>query len=289
MSHPWSDSDDECRHAWSSNDEDSSSTNYEASNEAAPAAMLLDFLVELLLSRSITAKAFCVLTYYAGQCGVPGFKRFGKRPGLPSGHYQRHLNKTLAVFRDAAPEYDILVPCSNRKQPGRDKTWMPALVPQEELDAELREYHSWAEDLQSAIDEGALPPGYDNHPIVQASASPPVPIALFIDAVPYSNVDSLIGFWIVNLLSWRRHFIVGIRKSMLCRCGCKGWCTFWAVFFTCIGAWRSCPQGMLHRLAMMDALGARATLVHKAKQGQQQWRCMSLCGSKVTGRSMQVH
>jgi hypothetical protein len=235
MPHVWSDSDDE-RHLWSDSDDerhllsDSSSDSDEASGRS-PAALFIDFLVELLLSRSITAKAFCVLMHYAGRCGIAGCSQLGRRPDLPTGHYQRHLSKHLAAFRDAAPEYEISIPISNKYNVGRDVVWMPVLVAQEELEAELKEYHSWAEDLQSAIDDGSLPPGYDSHPVVLNSASPPVPIALFVDAVPYSNVDSLIGFWIVNLLTWRRHLIIAIRKALLCKCGCKGWCTFWAIFY----------------------------------------------------------
>ena len=94
MSHPWSDSDDEPRHTWSSDSEQSSSdANSEVSGEQSPASLFIDFLVEMLLCRSITAKAFCVLMYYAGLCGVQGSADLGKRSNLPSGHYKRHLRK----------------------------------------------------------------------------------------------------------------------------------------------------------------------------------------------------
>ncbi len=57
-----------------------------------------------------------------------------------------------------------------------------------------------------------------------------LPISLFVDAVPYSHVDSCIGFWVVNEITKCRHLVVALRKHLVCGCGCRGWCTFWAVF-----------------------------------------------------------
>ena len=235
--HAWSDSDadmDEpaCRHAWSESSESTASSDSEESlQEKAPAHLFVDFVIDLLLCRALNAKTFCILMYYAGLCGIVGCSPFGKRPDLPTGHYQRHLNKSLPLYRDGVSEYELEVPCSTKNTAGRGTTTLPVLVPQEELDDELRATGGrWADDLQRAIDNGSLPECYDTHPIVTSSAAPVAPTALFIDATPYSNVDSLIGFWVVNLLSGHRHLVVALRKALLCKCGCRGWCTFWAIF-----------------------------------------------------------
>lgn len=87
--------------------------------------------------------------------------------------------------------------------------------------------------LAEAADSGDLPKAYFEHPMVRARAStepPLLPIALFIDGVPYSQTDSVVGFWIVNLISGRRHLCAVLRKKLTCACSCKGWCTFHAVF-----------------------------------------------------------
>ena len=47
---------------------------------------------------------------------------------------------------------------------------------------------------------------------------------------PYSHVDSTIGFWIVNMITERRYLACCMRKKMLCRCGCRGWCSLFEVF-----------------------------------------------------------
>ena len=39
------------------------------------------------------------------------------------------------------------------------------------------------------------------------------------------RTESLIGFWVHTMSTKKRHLILTLRKSMLCRCGCRGWCT----------------------------------------------------------------
>ena len=56
------------------------------------------------------------------------------------------------------------------------------------------------------------------------------PLALYADAVPYSQTDSALGFWLVNLVTQRRYLAVALKKRICCKCGCKGWRAFHAVF-----------------------------------------------------------
>ena len=56
------------------------------------------------------------------------------------------------------------------------------------------------------------------------------PISLFVDGVPYSQVDSVIGFWLVNMVNGQRYVFATLRKKFMCRCGCKGWCSLFAMF-----------------------------------------------------------
>ena len=83
--------------------------------------------------------------------------------------------------------------------------------------------------IQEAIDEKKFPPLYDSHPVVTQSAEPVLPVALYIDAVPYTLTDSVIGFWMINVLTGRRHLFLILRKRMVCKCGCRGWCTFYPI------------------------------------------------------------
>ena len=76
-----------------------------------------------------------------------------------------------------------------------------------------------------------MPPAYNNHPLVLAAGDSPVlPISLFVDGVAYSHVDTVIGYWVTNEVTQRRHLLCALRKKLLCQCGCRGWCTHFAVF-----------------------------------------------------------
>ena len=170
--------------------------------------------------------------YYAALCGIEACRKFGKRPDLPSGHYQRHLDAVLPMYRDASAEYELDLVVADKHKPGRSKTMFPVLVPQEELNNELENTPGWTDMLEHAKEQKSFPAAYDSHPVTLANLTAyVVPIALFVDGVPYSNVDSLIGFWIINVLTQSRHLVVSLRKSLLCQCGCRGWCTFWAIFY----------------------------------------------------------
>ena len=85
--------------------------------------------------------------------------------------------------------------------------------------------------LQEALDENLLPPCYHTHPVVVASLEPVLPCALYMDGVAYTNTDSVLGIWLVNCITGVRHTLALIRKKMTCRCGCRGWCTYWPVLF----------------------------------------------------------
>ena len=55
------------------------------------------------------------------------------------------------------------------------------------------------------------------------------PYALFLDAVPYSHDDSVMGIWAVCVITEERLLLAIIRSRSLCKCGCRGWCTMWEV------------------------------------------------------------
>ena len=52
------------------------------------------------------------------------------------------------------------------------------------------------------------------------------PSALYVDHVGSTTKrDGVVGFFIYSLVTQRRHLRVAVRKSDLCRCGCRGWCS----------------------------------------------------------------
>jgi hypothetical protein len=48
--------------------------------------------------------------------------------------------------------------------------------------------------------------------------------------LPYSQTDSVVGVWMINMISGMRHMIAVIRKRICCACGCRSFCTFHALY-----------------------------------------------------------
>ena len=72
---------------------------------------------------------------------------------------------------------------------------------------------------------------YYNHPVVIANPGEAVyPMSIYLDSVNHSKVDSVCGITIQNMVSGTRHLCVVLRKSRLCRCGCRGWCSMHSVW-----------------------------------------------------------
>ena len=87
------------------------------------------------------------------------------------------------------------------------------------------------ERLREEISQNHLPPAYFDNAIVKEN--PPgtvMPIAVYVDAVPFSRTDAAIGFFIYNMVTGIRTLSALLPKTELCQCGCKGWCSFYEVF-----------------------------------------------------------
>ena len=209
---------------WLDENEDSDVDEQEVQKEMEAAeAWFLEMKV-LLISRTITAQQFCTLIYHAAKAGsgLERYAKFGKKPWL---------RKKLPMYVDAKPNYELDLAINRKDGLGSETMQFQVLVPQEELEEELASIPTWKTDLRRAIAEKRFPKAYEEHPIVQASTSeePILPIAIFIDGVPYSNIDTIEGYWIINMLTNQRHFVCGLRKLLKCKCGCKGWRTQWEI------------------------------------------------------------
>lgn len=185
-------------------------------------AALGDLLLELHVSGRLTAKHACLISHYAHKAGACGpVAQYGYKPGAPSGHYQRHLDKA-AGLRDQNLFYHMTVPCFSKRSRSRVSRQLDVLPPHECLHREFEDNPSLTKQLHTA----ELPQSFDRHPVALAAAGPVLPVALYMDGVQYTKVGaSVIVFAVVNLLSGSRHMIRALDKKYLCRCGCRGWCT----------------------------------------------------------------
>ena len=79
-------------------------------------------------------------------------------------------------------------------------------------------------------DAGEWPASFLDHPVTRSSNGEALFFYIYLDGVPYSINDSALGFWANWAITGARHLICALRKSRVCRCGCRGWCTYYTVF-----------------------------------------------------------
>ena len=85
------------------------------------------------------------------------------------------------------------------------------IPPHEPLDEEARETSEYASLLAESIRDQEWSANYLEHPaLIDARARgderPVTPVALYVDAVPYSQSDSVVGFWVYPLVTERRFY-----------------------------------------------------------------------------------
>ena len=71
-----------------------------------------------------------------------------------------------------------------------------------------------------------LSPMFVNHVVTRNHPGMTVPLGYFSDDVPHTKKDSFYTTYWSNALTGKRYLICSIRKTDLCKCGCKGQCTF---------------------------------------------------------------
>ena len=190
-------------------------------------------------------------------------KPYGLHADADSGAYNRKLKRVLGDDRAADEIYAIEVPSYNKKAILREKHRFSMIPAHEEFARHVEEQKFAAELLDF---QERAPRAYREHPIVLEAAAAgcglPMPIALYLDGVPYSHVDSVIGFWMVDLLTARRFLIAVLRKKLVCKCGCKGWCTYQPIFRSIAWSLRSISKGYLPEV---DDLG------REFREGSTRW------------------
>ena len=189
----------------------------------------VQMLLDLLFAGKVAAKHLCVLCFWASKAGVKAAGPYAFRPDAPSGHFQRHLDLVLGA--KVADTYEIALPGHHKFDVSRTVHDNVVLAPHELLHSEV--LSAGAEKIQTSITEKQWPPIYWEHDLVQTAQDNkedlPIPLSVYVDGVPYSRNDSFLGFWTENLATGARNLVALLRKSDLCRCGCKAWCSIFPV------------------------------------------------------------
>ena len=205
---------------------------------------LIETLIMLYMGSELSARTFCVLTWYAYHAGVSAAKKYAKSPyDKNTGNYQRHLDTALSW-----PDlhfYHLSMPTTTARAVVRDMKTIPVVNPHEWLNDSVSEASS--KKLDELVARRELPPSYFEHPVVKANAGGVrkiYPTAIYMDGVPYTEKDSVIGIWIINLVSQARVLCAAIRKSSVCKCSCKGWCSFFHIFCWLAWCFRAAADGV---------------------------------------------
>ena len=253
--HSWENEDGEAfaavPHAWEHDSEPSrvgsdSGSDSNSAEELSPGSELVGYCTNLYLQRSLTARDLCTIMHWASEAGVEEAKPLAFRPDAPSGHFQRHLNTSLTALTEHQPSlYETEIPSFDKDEDVLEPRtfWM---MPSHEQVAE-----GFAADaimrvkLAEVVEERELPSTFWDSPVVTSApvGSPVLPVSIFVDGVPYSQSDSVIGFWMIDEITKARYLTATLRKAILCGCGCKGWCSFWTVFYVILWSLKCLADG----------------------------------------------
>ena len=191
-----------------------------------------EYLLEKYNSGKWYATDVCKLAYFGKMGGMGGgVAALAKRPGLPTSHYNRHLKKLLG-FETGSDVLDSLpLPSSDSGDGSRIEYRQPVIHPHEHLNLEMADDgEELKEKLAAARRDDLLPPVHTNHPIVLKHGTDVQPVVLYLDGVPTTKKDGVLGVWLYFHFSRKRHCCTIIKKSRMCKCGCRGWCTLFVVF-----------------------------------------------------------
>eukprot|EP00959_Pyramimonas_sp_CCMP1952_P036120 755618-Pyramimonas_sp.AAC.1 len=108
---------------------------------------------------------------------------------------------------------------------------MPTTPPHVAIHEEIENTPDIRQRLQEAIDIGIMPRAYTEHPVVTGTphGAPVFLLAVDTDGVAFAGTDAAIGFYVYNIVTRVRHLCAVARKSDACKCGCRMWCTIYAV------------------------------------------------------------
>ena len=186
-------------------------------------------LLDLKFQGKLKAKDACLLAYGAVNAGATGpAEQLGLEPGRSGSNYSRKFDSVAGSDLKDPALYYLDVPQHLHHDGSRSVKPLAARPAHEGLleevedpdfEAKLRDYTT------------GLPAAYWDHPVVQgALPRRAIPLALYMDGIKYAVNDTMLGIFVVNLVTGRRHLVCSLRHRSWCRCGCRGWCSLWPIF-----------------------------------------------------------
>ena len=206
--------------------------NYDNVSQDQAAMSLVELIVDLKVAGTISAKTACLIAFWAAKAGAAGeVSNLGAKPGLQSGHYSKKFDLWSGAGVRDLDLYDIPLARQVRFDASRRFLPLPMRLPSVALGHELESNASLITSLQDAVRTRDLPALYFQHPSVRTAPEATMhPFCMYMDAVPHTRNDSILGIFVYFALSALRHLVWCCRKSEMCSCGCRGLCTLLPVF-----------------------------------------------------------
>jgi hypothetical protein len=188
----------------------------------------MDYLVDLKLRGDLSAKAVCVLSFWAKRGGLvaPG-NALALSPTRSGGAFSAHFDKVLGIDISMQQNwYNILVPGHSKHDVSRSAQNVAVQLPHEAIASELAETPHIFRLLEASVGQQSWCKNYMDHPVVRMhGAGKVLPIGIYVDGVQYQRRNGTVAFWCINLVTQRRHLILALQKRDFCRCGCRGYCS----------------------------------------------------------------
>ena len=231
-----------CEQSWESNrprweqgepgQSDSDVPDEELTGEAA-GEQLCSLLLSLVWGGKLSAKSACTIAWWSVQAGARGaVQGIALKPNSAMGHFSRKTDQYCGIDLKNHSHYLVDAPGHNRFDHSRVRHAMPLRLPHEVMEDELSQSPDLPQQLAEFVAQGKCPPAYAQHKVVSDNTDLVLPLALFVDGVQFNQRSSLVGMFVYNLVTGRRFLRCACRKAELCQCGCRGWCSLYAIFAT---------------------------------------------------------
>jgi hypothetical protein len=224
------------RYGWEQNEfamDGSDDEEYDCRNPTPEQAgeNLSQMLLAMLSSGKLCARDVCVLAHWAHFAGAVGDVDVLKYPpDAQTGSYQRHLDRALRFQERKGTFYYVRVPAHDQWDLGRSLHNLAACPAHELLHAEFVDNPDLASHLANQLRTGNIPPNFKSHAVVVNNPGELVfPLSLYLDGVQVYKKEGMLVITIMNLVSGQRHLLCTVRRSLWCRCGCRGWCTLYTI------------------------------------------------------------
>ena len=220
---PWEEDVEDLVGSGAEDEDDSASSD----SEDPPGEALLQFLLSQHASGQMNAKQISIISFYGEKAGIKELAGLGLPPdNKGTGDYKRKVDQYLRGTHHTT--YLLPVPVFDKSKGARCIKKLHTLPIHEMVEKELKGL-----DAAALASQFKAPPNYKGNKIVQelhAKGMKVAPLSIFIDGVQISTRDSLVAVTVQNLWVGKQWLVAGIRKKLLCRCGCRGFCTLFGLF-----------------------------------------------------------